>query len=138
MTKGRIIAIVLVLAVAGGAFWASRNSSETHISLGGETGKTVAITYQVHGSASKADLTYKTATGTGQQSGVNVPVTRKSDNGDGLTVNVSAGSFVSISAQNAGQSGDLECIILGSKGQVISDNRASGAFAIASCEGDAS
>ncbi len=94
------------------------------------------VVYNVEGSASGADLTMETPTGTSQATGRSVPLTTK-DGQQGLTIRgFRHGAFVYISAQNTGGSGDLTCSIT-VDGVVISENTAQGAYAIATCKGTA-
>lgn len=94
----------------------------------------VAVTYDLSGSATSADITMTTPTGTTQEQNVSVPLTL-TDGTVGHTFTFQAGDFVDISAQNDGD-GTLTCTIReGSK--VISQNTASGQYAIADCSGDA-
>jgi hypothetical protein len=91
--------------------------------------------YQLGGTASSADITYSTSDGgTGQQEGVDVPIKRK-DGGSGLEFTMTDGGFMYISAQNKGD-GTLTCTIT-EDGIVVSNNFASGEFAIATCTGRA-
>jgi hypothetical protein len=94
------------------------------------------ITYQLEGTASSADITMQTPTGTSQQAGVKIPLTTKAGT-VGITYTFQAGDFVYISAQNNDDSGSVTCKIVTESGKVISSNTASGAYAIASCKGSA-
>lgn len=105
--------------------------SATPISL------TRSVTYMVTGDhTNQASITYETPTGTGQQSDIDVPLTRKSDGDQGLLFHFQAGAFVYISAQNSNESGAVTCTIT-VDGIVIAHNTSSGAYAIASCKGEA-
>lgn len=92
------------------------------------------VLYEVEGTARVVDITIKTATGIKQQSSVTVPMTTKGKRGMQLTF--TSGSFVSIAAQNQGDSGTVTCRIT-VDGVVVSENTASGAYTIATCDGTA-
>jgi hypothetical protein len=87
---------------------------------------TRTVTYMVTGDhTNQASITYETPSGTGQQSDVDVPLTRKSDGGAGIRFTFQAGDFVYISAQNSNDSGGVTCIIE-VDGRVIAENSSSG------------
>jgi len=135
-TRRAVIASVLVIAIAG-IFWWSRHDSGSGLSQSDlDKLVPVTITYKVHGSAPAVDVTVTSATGTEQRKGLSVPLGEHGS--DGVTANIPRGQAVVLLAQNAGSTGDVECIIVDSRGEVISDNHASGASAIASCNGVAS
>ena len=93
----------------------------------------VTVTYRVDGAATGADLTYTDGSGNiQQQTGVAVPVVRSSDGGHGLRIRAPHGAFVSLSAQNTGDSGYLHCSIE-ADGVVINQGDASGGYAIVTC-----
>lgn len=93
------------------------------------------VFYFVEGTARSADITYSTLSGISQQSGVDVPLNRKDGSGPGLRLGlVPSGTFVSISAQNKGDSGAITCRIEAA-GRVISQSTSRGAYVIASCDG---
>lgn len=94
------------------------------------------VVYELDGTAAAADITIETPTGTTQQQGVDVPLTTKGG-GKGLTIRgFSPGAFVYLSAQNTGGYGSLTCRIK-VDGDVVSENTATGAYAIATCKGTA-
>lgn len=96
------------------------------------TSARAAVTYQLTGSATSASLTYTDGAGNiQQQTSVAVPLVRKSG-ASGISFNVSHGDFVSFSAQNNGDSGDLSCTIE-ADGVVINRGHSSGGYAIVSC-----
>jgi hypothetical protein len=95
---------------------------------------TVGVVYLVRGTAQSATWTVQTPTGT-KQGDADVPLMNKSGS-EGLQFLFEPGDFVYISAQNDGETGTVECSIV-ADGTVISQNEASGAFAIATCEGQA-
>lgn len=95
----------------------------------------VTVVYQVSGTATSADITYKTPSGISQQQGVDVPLKLADGTGYGISYSFQSGDFVSISAQNKG-GGDIVCTITVDD-RVISKNTASGEYAIASCDGTA-
>lgn len=94
------------------------------------------VVYEVEGTADSVDITIATPTGIEQKSGLSVPLKRKSDGKRGLQLTFTSGSFVSISAQNQGDFGTVTCRIT-VDGVVVSENTASGAYTIASCDGRA-
>lgn len=95
------------------------------------------VTYYVEGSTSQASITMQTPTGSSQQSDVDVPLTRKSDGREGISFVFRSGDFVYISAQNSESTGTVRCRIVGKDGEVVSENVASGGYAIATCKGRA-
>jgi hypothetical protein len=98
----------------------------------------VTITYKVTGTARSADITMETPSGTSQQSGIDVPLVRKSaSNRSGISLTFSPGDFVYISAQNAGTTGTIECAIEADDGTEIARVQSSGDYAIATCDGSA-
>lgn len=94
------------------------------------------ILYTVSGTATSADITYTTPTGIRQQQGIDVPLMTEGGT-PYLEFTFDAGDFVSITAQNSGEDGEVTCQITLSTGRVLSENTSSGAFAIASCDGEA-
>lgn len=91
------------------------------------------VLYLVRGTATSADLTMKTPTGTSQQSDIAVPLETKSGK-TGLEYQFDYGEFVYISAQNKDKSGTISCVIQ-VDGIAVSTNQSSGAYAIATCDG---
>lgn len=92
------------------------------------------VRYLLTGSAESADITIQTPTGTSQQQGVDLPLHTDDGNRGLIFYGFGYGDFVYISAQNTGDYGSLTCQIE-VDGTVISQNQASGAYAIASCQG---
>lgn len=94
------------------------------------------VVYKVGGTASQADITYRNSTGdTSQQDNIDVPLTRKSDGGQGLILeNMHRGDFLYISAQNQDRYGSITCSIE-VDGVVVKTNTSHGAFTIATCSG---
>ncbi len=132
------VVIAVVVAVAFAQIQDGGNGSTASVSSGKGT---VQVGYFVTGSATSADITYNTPTGTGQQSGVDVPLNLKSQagaeppGGSGIHYTMTSGSFVYLSAQNKGD-GDVTCRI-DVDGVTVSENTSSGEFAIATCQGSA-
>lgn len=90
------------------------------------------IAYYVRGEATSANVTYRTGSGTSQAE-VDLPLRNKAgDEGIQMTSD-NAPDFLYISAQNAGEYGDVTCSIV-IDGTVVSENTASGAYMIATCE----
>ncbi len=94
------------------------------------------VRYEVGGTASQADITIQTPTGSSQQSGVDVPLKSKAGT-DYLQFTFQSGDFVYLSAQNTSGVGTVTCTISDESGRVISHNEASGGYAIATCKGTA-
>ena len=93
----------------------------------------VDVVYYLDGTATGADLTYTDGSGNiQQQTGVGVPMVRESDGEPGMRVTAQRGAFVQFSAQNTGDSGDLNCSIE-ADGRVINTGHSSGGYAIVSC-----
>lgn len=120
---------VVVAAMAYGASYnqpaaGSASASNTH-----------TVTCKLGGTARSADITYSNADGgTSQQSTVDVPLTRKSDGGEGIQFQATEGQFLYISAQNHGEYGDITCTIE-VDGIPMKTSRSSGAYTIATCSG---
>lgn len=92
------------------------------------------VTYDVTGSATSADITYATPSGTSQQQGVDVPLKMKGSGKRGLTFDTfGRAAFLYISAQNKDEYGDVTCTIK-VDGEVVATNTASGGYAVATCE----
>lgn len=89
------------------------------------------ITYVVSGDIRTADLTFQTEGGTSQRA---VKIGDKA-----IEVQMPTGEFVYLAAQNSDpkSAGEIACSIRASDGSTISENTSSGAFAIATCEGEA-
>lgn len=91
------------------------------------------VVYNVTGSAKVADVTYSTASGdTAQQNGVDVPMVSKTTGRPGIRTTMDSGSYLYISAQNQGQSGDISCSIT-ADGVELAANTSRGAYAIVTC-----
>jgi hypothetical protein len=96
-----------------------------------------AIVYDVLGSAPGANLTYRTLTGTEQQSNLAVPLANNAGHRSPIRLGpVPSGTFLYISAQNSGAYGSVTCVIREGK-RVLSRNTASGQAAIATCQAEA-
>jgi hypothetical protein len=131
-----VVVIGLVIAVLLVLWLTHRDSGEPASSSG--SNRPVTITYKVTGTARSADITMETPSGTSQQSGIDVPLVRKSaSNRSGISLTFSPGDFVYISAQNAGTSGTIECSIEADDGTEIARVQSSGDYAIATCDGSA-
>jgi PBP1b-binding outer membrane lipoprotein LpoB len=93
------------------------------------------IRYELDGEPGMlADITIATATGTSQQQSIKVPMHSKSG-ATGLQFILRAGELAYISAQNRDSYGTLTCRIVDvATGSVLSENRASGGYAIATCK----
>jgi len=127
-----IVGLVLVLVVGGIAYAASSSSSKTTSKTSAPTLHTVV--FKVTGSADETDITYsKPGGGTAQQSGLDVPITKKSDHSEGIEQSFFGGDFLYLSAQNHGDSGNITCIIE-EDGVEISRNTSYGGYTIATCE----
>lgn len=131
MSRAKTVVVAAVGVVALGVF----ANAATHKGSGTVFGASAPaeVTYQLSGSATTADITYMDSAGQiQQQTGIDVPLHRKSDGGDGLIIHPAHGAFVSISAQNQGDSGDIGCQIL-YNGMVIRTGHSSGGYAITEC-----
>jgi hypothetical protein len=138
--NGTVVALVLGIAAAiiivgwiAGRGDGDSPSGGSSGSSGGES-TTASVLYEVEGTAESATITAEMPTGTSQGTGKTVPLTTTS--GRGLTNTFPRGAFVYISAQNEGATGDITCRIT-VDGVVISENAASGGYAIATCQGTA-
>lgn len=90
------------------------------------------LEYHVTGTAKMASVTYKTGTGT-QQNTVDVPMTNK---GGGVGVIMEGSNipgFKYISAQNKESYGSITCKIV-LNGVTVSENTSSGGYVIATCQ----
>lgn len=123
------VVLVVVGLVVGGIIIANNNSSSTPTRPA-----TIEVTYKVEGDISSADITYEGPTGIAQQSGVNVPLRRQSDGGEGIKFTTSLSHRLYLSAQNHGDSGDVTCIIE-VDGIEITRNTSRGGYTIATCSG---
>lgn len=119
-------AILIGIIVVGAVVVNHTKSSSSNANA--SNGTSVQVGYFVTGAATTANLTMQTASRTTQQNGVGVP--------DAQHLTMASGGFLYISAQNQGGSGDITCRIEVNGIQVAS-NTASGAYAIASCDGRA-
>lgn len=135
-----IAGAVLVLGVIGlGAL--NANKSSTGSSTGSTAvapalSSTVQVLYEVEGTATGANLTLESGTGTVQLNDKAVPLGNKTSGKRGITYPMTRGHFVYLSAQNKGSSGTITCRIT-VDGVVVSTNTSSGGYAIASCSGTA-
>jgi hypothetical protein len=140
---GIVIALVVGLVVWRGV----SNAGDDDDGGGGRTNVTVAtrsgscpigrleVRYLVDGTARSASITMETSTGVSQAADRSVPL--ETTTGErGLTQCFSPGSFVYISAQNEGETGNVICSIE-VDGITISRNTGAGAYAIATCDGTA-
>jgi len=131
---------LLVLAIAAGLIlvgWITSrgdgDSSSGGSSSSGGGSTMVSVLYEVEGTAESTTITAEMPTGTSQGTGKSVPLTTTSGT-RGLRNTFPRGAFVYISAQNEGATGDITCRIT-VDGVVISENTASGGYAIATCQG---
>ena len=84
------------------------------------------VTYRISGTATQVSITLENADGNTEQfDPVDVPYTK-------WLGCIPTRQFVYISAQNAGETGTVECAITRGNG-TVSSSRSSGAFVIASC-----
>jgi hypothetical protein len=94
----------------------------------------IAVTYQVEGTAPSVAITYASATGTQQASARRLPLETQGE--PGVRVEIAPGGRAFIEATNEGEDGDVTCrILIGD--QVVAEHTASGAGTIASCEATA-
>jgi hypothetical protein len=126
-------AVVLGIAAAIALFGWITDRGNDDSSSDGESA-TVSVLYEVEGTAVSATITAQMPTGTSQGTGKTLPLMTTS--GRGLTNTFRRGAFVYISAQNEDEFGDITCRIT-VDGVVISENAASGGYAIATCQGTA-
>lgn len=96
----------------------------------------LVVTYEVVGQGtSTASLTIATPTGT-SQSKADLPVRNKSGSEGLIFHGFSHGAFLYVSAQNDEDSGEVTCRIKVGDA-VVSENSASGAYEIATCQAQA-
>jgi len=88
--------------------------------------------YYVIGSASSADVTYTTGSGTSQAS-IDLPLMNKAGQQGIRMTGSNAPDFLYISAQNTGEYGEVTCKII-IDDVVVAQNTASGAYMIATCQ----
>lgn len=138
-----LAAIVVLGAIVGSSAddTSSSGSSGLSASSSGSSGSSASavghkVTYKVEGTTNMASITYSNAYGdTSQQSDIDVPLTRKSDGGQGIVLNgMSRGDFLYIAAQNSQDYGSVTCIIE-VDGVVVKRNTSHGAYTIATCSG---
>lgn len=100
----------------------------------------VEVVYKVDGvGTDRASLTAKMPTGTEQAANAELPLRSEKPEQPGVYqpgvyLTMQAGDFAYISAQNVKANGRVTCQII-VDGSVISENTASGGYAIATCEG---
>jgi hypothetical protein len=93
------------------------------------------VTYKTAGTAPYGSITYQTASGTAQQSDVDIPLTPKGGaKGAGISFTMNDGDFVYLSIQNSTENGSVTCSIE-VDGVEVATNTSHGAFAIADCSG---
>lgn len=95
------------------------------------------VRYAVTGDTDQASITMQTPTGSSQQNDIDVPLQSKSSGNQYLEFTFTAGDFVYLSAQNSQGYGSVTCAITTDDGDLISQNTASGGYAIATCKGTA-
>lgn len=128
--------VTTILMLVGAINSASRSSEEGTSGTGSssQSSSTVSVLYEVEGTATAANLTLESGTGTVQQNDKAVPL--RTTSGKGLKATMLRGDFAYISVQNQGAIGTVTCRIT-VDGVVISTNTSSGAYAIVSCSGSA-
>ncbi|WP_104086303.1 hypothetical protein [Arthrobacter sp. GMC3] len=131
-----IAALACVLAVLLISSMGNSNRKSEELKANAEAAATHTVLYEVEGTAKGADLTLETLNGTSQLSGKAVPLANKTSGKRGMTLEMPAGSFVYISAQNTGSSGTISCKIT-VDGVVVAHNSSSGGYTIATCTGKA-
>jgi cytoskeletal protein RodZ len=138
---GIAAAVVGVLALINWYVYANHGtvsySSKSGSSNTSAVSSTREVLYEVEGTATSADITYETPSGTAQASNKRVPLGNKESGKPGIALTMERDDFVYISAQNQGSSGTVTCKIT-VDGVLISTVTSSGAYAIASCKGTAS
>lgn len=130
---GKVLLVVGVLVVIGIAVGSTTNKT----GIGGVVSPaTHTVTYKVEGTTDMASITYETASGdTAQQSDIDVPLTRKIDQKEGLILpGMHSGAFLYISAQNSRESGTITCIIE-VDGIPVKSVTSRGGYTIATCSG---
>lgn len=136
---GPVLLVMTGIALLGFVgWWVNTHSSEPPAGRTPEAPVTHVVEYFVAGSAETADITYSTADGsTAQQSGVDVPITKKADGSPGIKLTgVHAGAFLYISAQNGGDAGTITCEIA-VDGETVKHAESSGAYTIVTCSATA-
>lgn len=127
----------IVVAVVIGVVASGDSDPQDAGSAGGipAADTTVTVLYEVEGTTDYADVTMETPTGTSQIS-PDVPMVRKSDGQAGLEFDFGSGAFVYLSAQNNRGYGTVTCRI-SVDGVTVSENSATGGYAIATCKATA-
>ena len=90
------------------------------------------LEYHVTGTATAANVTYSSASGTVQNT-VDVPMRNKGGGVGVIMKGAAIPSFAYISAQNDGASGSVTCKIV-LNGTVVAENTSTGAYKIATCK----
>lgn len=129
-------AVVAFAVIATGASQPSHPTAASSESSNVSSGSAREVVYEVEGTAEAIDITYETPSGTAQQSGLKVPLSRNGGSERGISLTMSRGDFVYISAQNKGPSGTVTCKI-SVDGVVISKVTSTGAYTIAQCSSTA-
>lgn len=133
-----IVALIAVAVVVGLVVSADAGDPEDGAGSSGglpAADATVTVLYEVEGTTDHADVTMETPTGTSQIS-PDVPMVRESDGRAGLQWEFTSGDYVYLSAQNNRSHGTVSCRIT-VDGVVVSENSATGGYAIATCKGTA-
>ncbi len=90
------------------------------------------LEYHVTGTATAANVTYSSASGTVQNT-VDVPMKNQSGGVGVIMKGAAIPTFAYISAQNDGASGSVTCKIV-LNGTVVAENTSTGAYKIATCK----
>jgi Mycobacterium membrane protein len=143
LAAGSIVAVIAVASavvafavIATGTSQPPRSTAASSESSNASASSAREVVYEVEGTAKAVDITYETPSGTAQQSGLKVPLSRNGGSERGITLTMSRGDFVYISAQNKGPSGAVTCKI-SVDGVVISKVTSTGGYTIAQCSSTA-
>lgn len=125
----RAAAVLAVLVLAG----CSSAAPEAEVAASAPAAPAVTqVNYQADGMGLTGTITYTTPTGQ-QQGEVKLPLVDAA-NSPGITfTDFAPGSFLYISIQNQEEAGSVSCAIK-VNGKVVSENKSSGAYVIATCE----
>lgn len=132
VARGGVALAALLAGLVGCS--AAPEASAGAAATAGAARDTREVTYLLSGSATDADITIETPSGSTQRS-VRVPLINKAGTA-GLIFTMPAGHFVYLSAQNSAGYGDITCVIE-VDGKTVAQNTATGGYAVATCEGRA-
>lgn len=123
-----VLGIIVGFAAAMKEVWSSKEATSPVATPASDH---VVVTYEISGTATEATVMFNTPTGH-QQHDVVLP-TLDADGNTLLEFEFDHGSYLSLTAHNAGDKGTITCTIT-ADGEVISLNTSSSAFGLVRCD----